>query len=130
MRRTDFPCHSRCCCRSSNMVRRVAIVTVLMCSVLATLFLPMRETRSWTGEYSIVAVPLALPIQNSETESRKRPLQSATVVQSKRQLRNIPRIVAPAPRHGVTVLWCRETPQRPSPPEHALIPPRAPPVLC
>lgn len=112
------------------MLRRISILTLVLCGTLASLFAPMREAPQWGREYSIVALEASIPIQTSESESRKRPVTSVASTVPKRQLRRV---------EAVTHVLPRRVPERPRPAERPYVPlppelppssPRAPPAVC
>jgi hypothetical protein len=110
--------------------RRIAILTLVLCGTLASLFAPMRETPQWGREYSIVALQASIPIQTSESESRKRPVTSVASTVPKRQLRRVEAVTCELPRRVPERPRATELPYAPLPPELPSSSPRAPPAVC
>ena len=112
------------------MLRQIAILTLILCGTLASLFVPMRETPQWGREYSIVALQASIPIQTSESESRKRPVTSVASTVPKRQLRRVEAVTCELPSRAPERPRTTALPLAPLPPELPPSSPRAPPAVC
>lgn len=114
----------------SFMLRRIAILTLVLCGTLASLFTPMQDTPQWGREYSIVALRVSIPIQTSESESRKRPVTSVASTVPKRQLRRVVVVTCEAPKRVPERPRAPQLPYAPLSPELPPSSPRAPPAVC